>query len=90
MEWHWRNSMKTVRFFAFDAKAAGPFMLFIMHIRLWTFLLFIFSLFLFWTLEKRGLSFGSALRAFRIWLIGAKRPAVVFTKKQRMKDTGSA
>ena len=57
MSWHWRNSMKTVRFFMFDAKAAGPVFLFLMHARTWTLVLFIISLFVFWTLEKRGLTF---------------------------------
>ena len=81
--------MKTVRFFSFDAKAAGPVFVFMMHIRLWTFILLIVSLFTFWALEKRGLSFESAMRAFRLWLVGNKRPAILFTKRKSMRDTGS-
>lgn len=81
--------MRTARFFAFDARAAAPFALFMMHIRLWTFLLFVISLILFWGLEKRGLSFGSAMRAFRVWLLGKHRPALLWTKKRKMVDTGS-
>ena len=65
---HWRNTMKDTRFFAFDAKAAGPFLLFLMHIRLWTLIVFIVALLVFWGLEKKGLSFSSSLRAFRVWL----------------------
>lgn len=89
MSWHWRNTMKTVRFFMFDAKAAGPVFLFLMHARTWTLVLFIVSLFLFWTLEKRGLTFASALRAMRVWLLGDKRPALLYTKRRKMVDTGS-
>ncbi len=81
--------MKTVRFFMFDAKAAGPVFLFLLHARMWTFILLIVSLFSFWALEKRGLTLPSALRAFRLWLVGNKRPAVVLTRRQSMKDTGS-
>ncbi len=89
MKGHWRNTMRITRFFAFDARAAAPFMVFMMHIRLWTFILFVASLVLFWGLEKRGLTFGSAMRAFRVWLLGKKRPALLWTKRRKMVDTGS-
>ena len=86
---HWRNTMKDARFFAFDAKAAGPVLFFMMHIRLWTLIMFLIALMSFWVLEKKGLSFSSSLRAFRVWLLGARRPALLWTKKRRLSDTGS-
>jgi hypothetical protein len=30
---------------------------------------------LFWLLERKGLSFSTALRAFRSWILGAHRPS---------------
>ncbi len=87
--WHWRNSMKTVRFFMFDAKAGAFILLLIMHFRIWTFLLAITTNIIFYILERKGLRFGSAIRAIRVWFIGQKRPATVYTEKRRMKDTGS-
>lgn len=89
MESHWRNTMKPVRFFAFDAKAAIPFGLFIVHARLWTLLLTILVLVGFWLLERRGLSLPAALRAFRLWLFAGRRPAFLWTRRRGMVDTGS-
>ncbi len=89
MDNHWRNTMKPVRFFAFDAKAAIPFALFIVHIRLWTLGLTLIVMFAFWLLERRGLSLPSALRAFRLWLYAGRRPAFIWTRRRGMVDTGS-
>ena len=36
VNWHWRNSMRPVRFFAFDARAAFPFFLLLLYARLIT------------------------------------------------------
>lgn len=89
MENHWRNTMKPIRFFAFDAKAAIPFALFIVHARTWTFLLTLVVMFGFWLLERRGLSLPSALRAARLWLFAGRRPALLWTRRRGMVDTGS-
>ena len=35
---HWRDIARTPRFFFIDSLAAFPLLLFIMHIRLWTFI----------------------------------------------------
>jgi len=44
---------------------------------------------IFWGLERKGLSFAAALRAFRVWFIGAYRPAWIYTRRRKMIDTGS-
>lgn len=87
--WHWRNTMKPVRFFQFDARAGFFVILLLVHFRLWTFFLLVSILLLFWMLERKGLSFASALRAFRFWLVGAYRPAWIWTRRRRLTDTGS-
>ena len=40
-QWHWRNSMKPVRFFNFDGRAGFFLVLFIVHARLSTLILLI-------------------------------------------------
>lgn len=87
-DWHWRNSMKPVRFFFFDARLAIFFMAFILHMRIWTFLLFLFCLFFFWFLERRGLVFSAALRTFRTWILGRRRPAWLWIRKRKFRDYG--
>jgi intracellular multiplication protein IcmT len=87
-DWHWRNSMKPVRFFALDARVAIFFMLFIVHMRTFTFGLFWFMCFLFWMLERKGLTFDAALRSLRTWILGANRPGLLWHRKRRMVDFG--
>ncbi len=89
MSFHWRNTMKPVRFFAFDARAGFFVVLLLMHARLWTLLLLIAVFLLFWMLERKGLSFASALRAARLWLVGKYRPAWIWTRRRKLLDTGS-
>ncbi len=87
--WHWRNSMKPVRFFMFDARAGFFVVLLLVHARLWTFLLLMTVLAVFYILERKGLSFDCALRAFRVWIVGPARPAWIFTRRRNLTDTGS-
>lgn len=87
--WHWRNTMKPVRFFGFDARAGFFVILVLIHARMWTFGLMLSVLVIFWILERKGLSFASAIRALRRWLTGAHRPAWIWTRKRKMTDTGS-
>lgn len=87
--WHWRNTMKTARFFSVDARAGFCWALVLVHFRTWTiFAAFVVTL-IFVLLERRGLTFPAALRSFRRWLVGQYRPGVVYTSKRRFKDTGS-
>ncbi|HEU0117315.1 MAG TPA: IcmT/TraK family protein [Alphaproteobacteria bacterium] len=75
MDIHWRNTQKPARFFALDARAFAAILLFLLHARLWTFILAIVVMFVFWLLERRGLTFEASLRALRSWVLGRKRPA---------------
>lgn len=87
--WHWRNTMKPVRFFMFDARAGFFVVLLLVHARLWTFFLLLMVLAFFYILERKGLSFSAALRAMRVWVIGPARPAWIWTRRRKLRDTGS-
>jgi intracellular multiplication protein IcmT len=75
MDIHWRNTQKPARFFILDARAFLAILLFLVHARLWTFILAVAVMMVFWILERRGLTFESSLRAFRSWIFGRRRPA---------------
>ncbi|MFH1158400.1 MAG: IcmT/TraK family protein [Pseudomonadota bacterium] len=87
--WHWRNTMKPARFFILDGRAVFFVALFLVHARLWTIYLLIGVAVIFWILERRGLSFASALRALRLWFIGANRPAWIYSRRRTFLDSGS-
>ncbi len=87
--WHWRNTMKTVRFFQFDARAGLFVALLLVHFRIWTLILLVTMLFVFYALERKGLSFPAALRSLRVWLVGTKRPGWIWTRRRKLQDTGS-
>ena len=61
---HWRDSARHPRFFMIDARAAFPLLLFLMHIRLWTFLVAMIVIIFFAMLER----FGFTLTVFFRWL----------------------
>ena len=75
MNINWRNTQKSARFFTLDARAAGALLVFLVHARLWTFILAVLVMLMFWLLERRGLTFEASLRTFRCWILGRKRPA---------------
>ncbi|TVQ81760.1 MAG: type IV secretion protein IcmT [Micavibrio sp.] len=84
--WHWRNTQKSPRFWRVDARAGAIVLLVILFPRKSTLTLFFLSLLLFWILERKGLSFSAALRAFRVWIIGPKRPAYFWTDRRKLMD----
>lgn len=88
--WHWRNSMKPVRFFRFDARAGFCFIILLIHARVWTLCLTAVVFAIFWVFERKGLSFSAAVRAIRLWFIGPYRPAWIYSRRRKMLDTGSS
>lgn len=86
---HWRNTMKPTRFFlGIDARAALLLLLLMVHFRIWTLIMVLAVMGLFYFLEQRGLSFEAALRAGRLWIVGNKRPRNLLSQKQRWTDYG--
>ncbi|MFA5593029.1 MAG: IcmT/TraK family protein [Micavibrio sp.] len=88
INWHWRNSMRPVRFFALDARAALPFFVTLFYFRPVTIFLTVVFTTIFVILERRGLSFDAALRSFRSWFLGQKRPGWITYRRKRMVDYG--
>ncbi|MEM6810936.1 MAG: IcmT/TraK family protein [Pseudomonadota bacterium] len=88
VNWHWRNSMRPVKFFGIDARAAIPFLVLLVYFRPISVFLTILSTIIFVALEKRGLTFPASLRAFRSWLNGQKRPAWIGYRRRRWTDFG--
>lgn len=88
MDTHWRNSMKPARFFMLDARAAWPVLVMLLHMRIYTMIFAVLVMLVFYLLEQRGLSFFSALRAFRVWIVTKKRPNYRSSDMTRMIDFG--
>ncbi len=68
---HWRDSARIARFFMVDARAAFPVFLFLMHIRVWTGLLVIFSAIFFAIIEHYGFTVPVFLRWIRSFIAGS-------------------
>ena len=79
---HWRYTFKPARFFMLDARASIVILLFLLHIRVWTFALAVFVVGLFYWVERYGYDFPSAIRAIRLYLSGKIRPAQSINKQQ--------
>lgn len=67
---HWRDSARRAKFFVIDAYATFPLLLFLLHIRLWTFILAICTMAFFGTIEKFGFTVPVFLRWIRNFLAG--------------------
>lgn len=88
LNWHWRNSMRPIRFFALDARAATPLCFLLPFPRLSTLILAVLVIAFFMYLEKRGLTFSAAMRSIRGIIFGDNRPALMTFKYRRLKDFG--
>ena len=86
--WHWRNSMRPVRFFGLDARAGISFFVLLFYLRPITIFLTIVVTMSFVLFEQRGLAFNPALRTLRTWMIGQKRPAWLSYSRRKMIDFG--
>ncbi len=80
--------MRPARFFNIDARAAIPFLILLVYFRPITLFLTAASTFIFVMLEKRGLTFPSAMRSLRSWFNGQSRPAWVAVRKRKFIDHG--
>lgn len=80
----WRDSARIVRIGPFDYRAVFPLVLFLLHIRWWTFGLAVFSVLLFGILERFGFSVSVARRFVRVFVSGKTKPAVAWWRKRRL------
>jgi intracellular multiplication protein IcmT len=88
MDLHWRNTQKPARFMALDARAFAAVMMCIVHLTVTTLSIAAFIMFIFWVLERRGLTFEAALRAMRCWILGRRRPGLRPGQKRHWVDFG--
>ena len=72
---HWRDSARTVRFWIVDYRACFPLMIFIFHIRLWTFLLAIIAIIFFVMIERFGFTVSVFGRWLRSYIAGPRKIA---------------
>lgn len=72
---HWRDSARHARFFLVDARAAFPLLLFLLHIRLWTFVAAIVAMTFFGMLEHYGFTVTVFVRWVRNFLAGPRKHA---------------
>jgi intracellular multiplication protein IcmT len=72
---HWRDAARTPRFYFMDAFAAFPLLLFLLHIKLWTFLTAIAFIGFFIILEKFKFTVPVFFRWLRSTLAGPHRGA---------------
>ena len=80
MAGHWRDSARTPRFYFIDGRAAFPMVAFLLHIRLWTFILAVMATTFFSLLERYGFSMAVFLRWFRGFLGGRRKMAMPWWK----------
>ena len=74
-ETRWRDTARPPRFFIFDARAAFPLVLFLLHIKLWTFFFALATMFFFYCLEYYGFTVIVFLRWLRSQLAGSRKMA---------------
>ncbi len=73
---HWRDSARNVKFFIWDAKAAFPFVFFLLHVKWWTFILSFLVMFFFTILNRFGFSLEVFFRWLRSTLAGRRKLAI--------------
>jgi intracellular multiplication protein IcmT len=59
---HWRDSSRTPRFYGIDARACFPLLMFLLHIRWWSFFIAIGATIFFAALERYGFRLAVFLR----------------------------
>lgn len=73
---HWRDSARAARFWFLDCRAAFPFLLFLLHVRLWTFVMALLTTIFFATLERYGFTVNVFWRWLRATIAGKRRMAI--------------
>lgn len=78
---HWRDTARTVRLWIVDYRACFPLLLFLFHIRLWTFAAAILATGFFAALEHFGFSVAVFMRFMRSYIAGPRKIAQPWWKK---------
>ncbi|MFN7097485.1 MAG: IcmT/TraK family protein [Gammaproteobacteria bacterium] len=70
---HWRDSGRIPRFFGIDARSTFPLLLFLMHIKVWTFIVAVVATIVFGLIERYGFSAIVFVRIIRSLLAGRRK-----------------
>ena len=73
---HWRDSARPARFFFVDYRAAFPLLLFLLHIKVWTFIAAVVTMLFLALLERWGFTVTVFLRWLRSTLAGPHKVAL--------------
>ncbi len=88
LNWHWRDTMRTIRFMGFDARVAFLIPVWLLYLRWSTIILSVMVFYTFKFLENKGLTFSAAIRALRSWLVGRDRPGIIGLNNHKFIDYG--
>ena len=80
---HWRDSARTPKFLFLDAYSALPLLFFLLHIRVWTFILCSAICIFFALLKRFGFSLPVFMRILRVFLAGNVRSARPWIYRKR-------
>lgn len=82
----WRETGRIAKVFGIDARVMILFLLFMVHVSMWTALLVLGSVLFFAVLAQFGYTFPNALRRLKVVLFfGNRRAAVPFWRKNKWK-----
>lgn len=81
---HWRDSGRTPRFFFIDARSSFPLLLFLVHIKWWTFFVAVGAMLLFGIIEHFGFTTIVFLRMVRSFLAGKRKLAKPWWRDEGM------
>lgn len=79
---HWRDSARTPKFFILDAFSAIPLLVFLLHIRVWSFILALIVATFFALLKRFGFSLPVFVRLMRSTFAGKQRSAHSWISKK--------
>jgi len=72
---HWRDSARNVTLWIVDFRACFPLLLFLLHIRLWTFCVAILFMVFFTAIQYYGFTLNVFMRWIRAFLAGPRKIA---------------
>jgi intracellular multiplication protein IcmT len=81
---HWRDSARIPRFFVIDGRAAFPMLIFLVHMRWWTFYATFGVTAFFGLVEHYGYTVTVFLRLFRTALAGKVKQVKPWWREERM------
>lgn len=78
---HWRDSARQAQFFIIDANASFPLLFFLVHMKLWTFMIALVVITFFTVVARFGFSVTVFFRWFRLTLAGPRKYAIPWWKE---------